>query len=49
MPPDLAGIGYWDLVQMAEEMHARDSKMRYDSLRIIGDEIWNFADGVRIA
>ena len=32
---------------MAEEMHARDPKMRYDSLRIIGDEIWNFADGVR--
>ena len=45
--PGLAGTGYWDLVQMAEEMHARDSKMRYDSLRIIGDEIWNFADGVR--
>ena len=21
--------------------------MRYDSLRIIGDEIWNFADGRR--
>ena len=45
--PGLAGTGYWDLVQMAEEMHARDPKMRYDSLRIIGDEIWNFADGVR--
>ena len=45
--PGLAGTGYWDLVQMAEEMHARDPKMRYDSLRIIGDEIWNFADGHR--
>ena len=45
--PGLAGTGYWDLVQMAEEMHARDPKMRYDSLRIIGDEIWNFTDGVR--
>ena len=45
--PGLAGTGYWDLLQMAEEMHARDSKMRYDSLRIIGDEIWNFADGNR--
>ena len=45
--PGLAGTGYWDQVQMAEEVHARDPKMRYDSLRIIGDEIWNFADGVR--
>ena len=45
--PGLAGTGYWDLVRMAEEMHARDPKMRYDSLRIIGDEIWNFADGHR--
>ena len=46
-PPGLAGTPYWDLHQMAEEMHARDPKMRYDSLRIIGDEIWNFADGER--
>ena len=45
--PGLAGADYWDLVQMAEEMHARDPKMRYDSLRIIGDEIWNFTDGRR--
>ena len=45
--PGLVGTGYWDLVQMAEEMHTRDPKMRYDSLRIIGDEIWNFADGHR--
>ena len=45
--PGLSGTGYWDQVQMAEEVHARDPKMRYDSLRIIGDEIWNFADGVR--
>ena len=45
--PGLAGTGYWDLVQMAEEMHARDPNMRYDSLRIIGDEIWNFTDGRR--
>ena len=45
--PGLAGTGYWELVQMAEEMHARDPTMRYDSLRIIGDEIWNFTDGHR--
>ena len=45
--PGLAGTGYWELVRMAEEMHDRDPKMRYDSLRIIGDEVWNFADGRR--
>ena len=46
-PPTLAGTGYWDLYEMAEEMQARDPKMNYDSLRIIGDEVWNFADGTR--
>ena len=46
-PPGLAGTGYWDLYSMWEEMHARDSKVNYDSLRIIGDELWNFADGSR--
>ena len=46
-PPGLAGTGYWDLYQMAEEMHTRDPKVNYDSLRIIGDEVWNFADGRR--
>ena len=45
--PGISGTPYWDLVRMAEEMHARDPNMRYDSLRIIGDEIWNFADGRR--
>ena len=28
-------------------MNIRDPSMNYDSLRIIGDEIWNFADGKR--
>ena len=46
-PATLAGTGYWDLYEMAEEMQARDPKMNYDSLRIIGDEVWNFADGTR--
>ena len=32
---------------MAEEMIARDPRMRYDSLRIMGDEIWNLTDGRR--
>lgn len=46
-PPGLPGADYWDLYRMAEEMHSGDAKMNYASLRIIGDEIWNFADGRR--
>ena len=45
--PGLAGTNYFELVQMAEDMHIRDSKMKYDSLRIIGDEMWNYVDGQR--
>ncbi len=45
--PGLAGTDYWDLYEMWQEMEGRDPKMRYDSLRIIGDEIWNFVDGKR--
>ena len=46
-PPGLAGTGYWDLYHMTEEMKERDPKMIYDSIRVIGDEIWNWADGKR--
>ena len=46
-PPGLAGTPYWDLYQMTEEMKQRDSKMIYDSIRVIGDEVWNWADGKR--
>jgi hypothetical protein len=46
-PPGLAGTPYWDLYQMTEEMKQRDSKMIYDSIRVIADEAWNWADGKR--
>ncbi len=45
--PGLAGTGYETLIRMSEEMNARDPRVRYDSLRIIGDEIWNLTDGRR--
>ena len=45
--PGLAGTDYPTLVAMSEEMHARDPRMKFDSLRIIGDEVWNFIDGRR--
>ena len=46
-PPGFVGTSYWDLYRISEEMHARDPRMIYDSLRIIADEIWNFVDGNR--
>ncbi|MDE0602692.1 MAG: hypothetical protein OXI56_12925 [bacterium] len=45
--PGLAGTSYETRVRMAGEMNARDPRMRYDSLRIMGDEIWNLTDGRR--
>ena len=45
--PGLAGTDYWTLLNMAEEMQSLDPKMNYDSLRIIGDEVWNFTNGQR--
>ncbi len=45
--PGLSGTPYETRVRMAGEMNARDPRMRYDSLRIIGDEIWNLTDGRR--
>ena len=45
--PGLAGTDYWTLIRMSEEMTSRDPRVRFDSLRIIGDEIWNLTDGRR--
>ena len=45
--PGLAGTSYEARLRMAGEMNARDPRMRYDSLRIMGDEIWNLTDGRR--
>jgi hypothetical protein len=45
--PGLAGTSYSALLRISQEMNARDRRVRYDSLRIIGDELWNFTDGER--
>ena len=45
--PGLAGTSYSALLRMSEEMNVRDPRVRYDSLRIIGDEVWNFTNGER--
>ena len=45
--PGLAGTDYQTLIRMSEQMNARDPRVRYDSLRIVGDEIWNLTNGRR--
>ena len=43
----LAGTSYPELVSLVEQMRARDPRIIFDSLRPIGDEIWNMIDGER--
>lgn len=43
----LAGANYPELVVLVEQMRARDPRIIFDSLRPMGDEIWNLIDGKR--
>jgi hypothetical protein len=43
----LTGMSYPELVALVEQMKERDPRVIFDSLRPIGDEIWNMIDGER--
>jgi hypothetical protein len=43
----LAGTAYPDLVVLVEHMQAQDPHLIFDSLRPMGDELWNMIDGRR--
>jgi hypothetical protein len=43
----LAGMAYPELVVLADAMKAQDGRILFDSLRPMGDEIWNMIDGER--
>ena len=43
----LTGTSYPDLVGLVEHMRKRDPRVIFDSLRPMGDEIWNMIDGER--
>jgi hypothetical protein len=43
----LAGMSYAELVDLVEQMRARDPRIIFDSLRPMGDELWNMIDGER--
>jgi hypothetical protein len=43
----LTGTSYPELVVLVEQMRAQDPRIIFDSLRPMGDEIWNMIDGER--
>lgn len=43
----LEGVSYPELVAIVELMQAQDSRIVFDSLRPMADELWNFVDGQR--
>lgn len=43
----LEGMTYPQLVAIVDRMAAQDSRIVFDSLRPMGDELWNFVDGHR--
>ena len=43
----LTGTSYPALVELVEQMREQDPRVIFDSLRPMGDEIWNMIDGER--
>jgi hypothetical protein len=41
------GTPYPEVLRLVEQMQARDRRVIFDTLRPVGDEIWNFIDGRR--
>ena len=45
--PGLAGTTYEDLIEITDEMSARDPRFNFHASRIVGDEMWNLTNGER--
>ena len=43
----LTGMSYLELVDLVEQMREREPRIIFDSLRPMGDELWNMIDGER--
>ena len=43
----LASLSYPEVKSVYEDMHSQDVRVVFDTLRPIGDEIWNFMNGER--
>ena len=47
VPPGVVGLTYDELAALVGAMAAEDPGVNWETLRIFGDELWNFADGRR--
>ncbi len=47
VPPGVVGLTYDDMAGLVAAMRAEDARINWETLRIFGDELWNFADGRR--
>jgi len=47
LPPGVAGLTFDEMAELVGAMHRDDARTNWETLRIIGDELWNFADGTR--
>jgi Peptidase family M28 len=47
LPPGVVGLGFDEMARLVEAMQADDEQVNWETLRILGDELWNFSDGQR--
>ncbi len=47
VPPGVVGLTYDELATIVGAMIAEDPRVNWETLRIFGDELWNFADSRR--
>jgi hypothetical protein len=47
VPPGVVGLTYDEMAALVDAMAADDPGVNWETLRIFGDELWNFADGRR--
>jgi aminopeptidase YwaD len=47
LPPGVVGLTFDEMAELVETMHRDDPRTNWETLRILGDELWNFADGRR--
>jgi hypothetical protein len=47
LPPGVVGLSFDEMAELVAAMHRDDARTNWETLRILGDELWNFADGRR--
>jgi aminopeptidase YwaD len=47
LPPGVVGLTYDEQAELVDAMRGEDARVNWETLRILSDELWNFADGTR--